>query len=49
MTQRQVQLIVDFKPDIIMVTPSYLLAVADEFEAQGINPRSNSLKAHFRR
>ena len=45
MTQRQVQLIVDFKPDIIMVTPSYLLAVADEFEAQGIDPRSSSLKS----
>ena len=45
MTQRQVQLIVDFKPDIIMVTPSYLLAVADEFEAQGIDPRSTSLKS----
>ena len=45
MTQRQVQLIVDLKPDIIMVTPSYLLAVADEFEAQGIDPRSTSLKS----
>ena len=45
MTQRQVQLIVDFKPDSIMVTPSYLLAVADEFEAQGIDPRSTSLKS----
>ena len=45
MTQRQVQLIVDFKPDIIMVTPSYLLAVADEFDAQGIDPRSTSLKS----
>ena len=45
MTQRQVQLIVDFKPDIIMVTPSYLLAVADEFEAQGIDPRNTSLKS----
>ena len=45
MTQRQVQLIVDFKPEIIMVTPSYLLAVADEFEAQGIDPRSTSLKS----
>ena len=45
MTQRQVQLIVDFKPDIIMVTPSYLLAVADAFEAQGIDPRSTSLKS----
>ncbi|MGB1106281.1 MAG: phenylacetate--CoA ligase, partial [Candidatus Puniceispirillaceae bacterium] len=36
MTQRQVQLIVDFKPDIIMVTPSYMLAIADEFERQGV-------------
>lgn len=45
MTQRQVQLIVDFEPDIIMVTPSYLLAIADEFERQGINPRSTSLKS----
>ncbi|MGB1176905.1 MAG: phenylacetate--CoA ligase PaaK [Candidatus Puniceispirillaceae bacterium] len=45
MTQRQVQLIVDFKPDIIMVTPSYMLAIADEFERQGIDPRSTSLKS----
>ena len=45
MTQRQVQLIVDFEPDIIMVTPSYLLAIADEFERQGIDPRSTSLKS----
>lgn len=45
MTQRQVQLIVDFKPEIIMVTPSYLLAIADEFEVQGIDPRSTSLKS----
>ena len=35
-TERQVQLIHDFKPDIIMVTPSYMLALADEFERQGI-------------
>jgi phenylacetate-CoA ligase len=34
-TERQVQLIADFKPDIIMVTPSYMLAIADEFERQG--------------
>ena len=45
MTQRQVQLIVDFEPDIIMVTPSYLVAIADEFERQGIDPRSTSLKS----
>lgn len=43
MTQRQVQLIVDFKPEIIMVTPSYLLAIADEFERMGIDPRETSL------
>ena len=45
MTQRQVQLIVDFKPDIIMVTPSYLLAIADAFEAEGIDPRTTTLKS----
>jgi phenylacetate-CoA ligase len=44
MTERQVQLIVDFKPDIIMVTPSYMLAIADEMERQGINPRKSSLR-----
>jgi len=43
-TEKQVQLIMDFRPDIIMVTPSYLLAIADEFERQGIDPRSCSLK-----
>jgi phenylacetate-CoA ligase len=43
-TERQVQLIQDFKPDIIMVTPSYMLAIADEFERQGIEPRSSSLR-----
>lgn len=43
-TEKQVQLIQDFKPDVIMVTPSYLLAIGDEFERQGINPRSTSLK-----
>jgi len=44
MTERQVQLIVDFKPDIIMVTPSYMLALADAFEQHGIDPRTTSLK-----
>ncbi len=44
MTERQVQLIKDFEPDIIMVTPSYMLAILDEFVRQGIDPRSTSLK-----
>ena len=39
MTERQVQLITDFKPDIIMVTPSYMLAILDEFRAKGLDPR----------
>ncbi len=43
-TERQVQLIADFKPDIIMVTPSYMLAIADEFERQGLNPANSSLR-----
>jgi len=43
-TERQVQLIVDFTPDIIAVTPSYLLAIADEFDRQGINTRDTSLR-----
>jgi len=43
-TEKQVQLINDFRPDIIMVTPSYLLAIGDEFERQGIDPKSTSLK-----
>ena len=43
-TERQVQLIVDFKPTIIMVTPSYMLAIADELEKRGIDPRSTSLR-----
>lgn len=43
-TERQVQLIADFKPDIIMVTPSYMLAIADEFERQGLDPREASLR-----
>jgi phenylacetate-CoA ligase len=44
MTERQVQLITDFKPDIIMVTPSYMLAILDEFRAKGLDPRACSLK-----
>ena len=43
-TERQVQLIQDFQSNIIMVTPSYMLAIADEFERQGIDPKSSSLR-----
>lgn len=43
-TDKQVQLIQDFKPEIIMVTPSYMLALADGFERLGIDPSSTSLK-----
>src|SRR5713226_237902 len=44
MTERQVQLINDFRPDIITVTPSYMLAISDEFKRQGLDPRKSSLK-----
>ncbi len=44
MTERQVQLIADLGPRIIMVTPSYFLALLDEMEAQGYDPRSSSLE-----
>ncbi|GIE94875.1 AMP-binding protein [Paractinoplanes rishiriensis] len=44
MTERQVMLIRDFRPEIIMVTPTYLLAIVDEMERQGIDPRSTSLE-----
>ncbi|WP_149757760.1 phenylacetate--CoA ligase PaaK [Roseivivax sediminis] len=44
MTERQVTLITDFRPDIIMVTPSYMLSILDAFRAQGIDPRESSLK-----
>ena len=44
MTERQVQLIQDFKPEIIMVTPSYMLAIADEMERQGMDPKQCSLR-----
>ncbi|QGZ62434.1 phenylacetate--CoA ligase PaaK [Paraburkholderia acidisoli] len=43
-TEKQVQLIQDFRPDIIMVTPSYMLAIADEMERQGMDPASSSLR-----
>jgi phenylacetate-CoA ligase len=43
-TEKQVQLIRDFRPDIIMVTPSYMLSIADELERQGIDPVSCSLR-----
>ncbi|MEM6852423.1 MAG: phenylacetate--CoA ligase PaaK [Pseudomonadota bacterium] len=43
-TQKQVQLIGDFEPDVIMVTPSYMLSILDEFRRQGKDPRACSLK-----
>ena len=43
-TERQVQLIRDFEPDIIMVTPSYMLAILDEFRRSRVDPRSTSLR-----
>jgi phenylacetate-CoA ligase len=43
MTERQVRLIQDFAPEIIMVTPSYMLAILDEFRTQGLDPRASSL------
>ena len=44
-TQRQVQLICDLKPDLIMVTPSYMLVIAEEFRRQGLDPAACSLRA----
>ncbi|WP_420807917.1 phenylacetate--CoA ligase PaaK [Amycolatopsis antarctica] len=44
MTARQVQIINDFRPEIIMVTPSYMLTLLDEFERQGLDPRQSSLR-----
>src|SRR5215203_4413470 len=44
MTERQVQLINDFRPDIITVTPSYMLAILDEFKRQKLDPRKSSLR-----
>ena len=43
MTERQVRLIVDLKPRVIMVTPSYMLSILDEFRRQGVDPRATSL------
>ncbi|MCM2578976.1 phenylacetate--CoA ligase PaaK [Streptomyces meridianus] len=45
MTARQVRIIQDFEPEIIMITPSYMLTLLDEFERQGVDPRSTSLRA----
>jgi len=44
MTERQIQLISDFEPDAIMVTPSYMLTIVDAMERAGIDPRSTSLR-----
>ncbi len=44
MTERQAQLIVDFEPRVIMVTPSYFLSILDELEAQGVDPKDTSLE-----
>jgi phenylacetate-CoA ligase len=44
MTERQVQLIQDFQPQVIMVTPSYMLAIADEMDRQGMDSKSSSLR-----
>ncbi|MEU0458637.1 phenylacetate--CoA ligase PaaK [Streptomyces sp. NPDC006129] len=44
MTARQVQIIQDFRPEIIMVTPSYMLTLLDEFERQGVDPRTSGLR-----
>jgi phenylacetate-CoA ligase len=43
-TEKQVQLICDFRPDIIMVTPSYMLAISEEFRRQGLDARACSLR-----
>ena len=44
MTERQVRLINDLRPEIIMLTPSYMLTLLDEFERQGLDPRASSLR-----
>jgi phenylacetate-CoA ligase len=44
MTERQVTLIRDFQPDVIMVTPSYMLNILDEMERQGLDPAGSSLR-----
>jgi phenylacetate-CoA ligase len=47
MTERQVQLILDFEPDLIIPTPSYLLVILDEFRTRGLDPAKTSLKIAF--
>ena len=44
MTERQIQLIADFEPDAIMVTPSYMLTIVDAMQRAGIDPRATSLR-----
>jgi phenylacetate-CoA ligase len=44
MTERQAQLIMDFRPRVIMVTPSYFLAILDELQARGVDPSETSLE-----
>jgi len=44
MTERQVRLITDFGPRLIMVTPSYMLAIVDEMRRQGLDPKQSSLQ-----
>ena len=43
-TEKQVQLITDFRPDLIMVTPSYMQVIIEEMLRQGLDPRASSLK-----
>jgi phenylacetate-CoA ligase len=43
-SQKQVQLICDLRPDVIMVTPSYMLALVEEFRRQGLDPAASSLR-----
>ena len=44
MTERQVRLITDFEPEVLLATPSYVLAILDEFRHQGIDPARSSLR-----
>ena len=44
MTERQVRLIEDFRPDVISITPSYMLSILDEFRRRGLDPRASSLR-----
>jgi len=47
MTERQVQLIADFKPHVVMGTPSYMLAILDQMRAMGFDPRQGGLRIGF--